>query len=70
MPKGERFYYRHRNKVIDGTKCDEEKLDVCVDGKCLVIILNNTVLIQIKETAKKHFVDLLTDFNLFHSQIK
>lgn len=36
MPKGERFYYRHRNKVIDGTKCDEEKLDVCVDGKCLV----------------------------------
>lgn len=36
MPRGERFYYRHRNKVVDGTKCDEEKLDVCVDGKCLV----------------------------------
>ncbi|XP_025408017.1 papilin isoform X2 [Sipha flava] len=41
MPKGERFYYRHRNKVIDGTKCDEEKLDVCVDGKCLPVGCDN-----------------------------
>lgn len=47
MPKGERFYYRHRNKVIDGTKCDDEKLDVCIDGKCLVLytyILNKIVI--------------------------
>jgi len=36
MPKGERFYYRHKSKVIDGTRCDEEKLDICVDGQCLV----------------------------------
>ncbi|XP_054258197.1 papilin isoform X2 [Macrosteles quadrilineatus] len=37
MPRGERFYYRHKDKVADGTRCDEEKLDVCVDGKCLPV---------------------------------
>ncbi|XP_075221688.1 proteoglycan-like sulfated glycoprotein papilin isoform X2 [Lycorma delicatula] len=37
MPKGERFYYRHRDKVVDGTRCEEEKLDVCVNGKCLPV---------------------------------
>ena len=36
MPKGERFYFRHKRKVIDGTRCDEEKLDICVDGHCMV----------------------------------
>ncbi|XP_076259164.1 proteoglycan-like sulfated glycoprotein papilin isoform X9 [Rhynchophorus ferrugineus] len=34
MPKGERFYYRHASKVIDGTRCTDESLDVCVDGEC------------------------------------
>ncbi|XP_059610565.1 papilin isoform X4 [Phlebotomus argentipes] len=34
MPRGERFYYRHKAKVIDGTRCNEESLDVCVDGVC------------------------------------
>lgn len=37
MPKGERFYYRHRDQVVDGTLCDDESLNVCVDGKCMVI---------------------------------
>ncbi|KAK9688591.1 ADAM-TS Spacer 1 [Popillia japonica] len=34
MPRGERFYYRHKLQVVDGTKCSEESLDVCVEGKC------------------------------------
>ncbi|XP_058116992.1 papilin [Anopheles ziemanni] len=34
MPVGERFYYRHRAKVTDGTRCNEESFDVCVDGSC------------------------------------
>lgn len=34
MPRGERFYYRHKAKVIDGTRCNAESPDVCVDGKC------------------------------------
>lgn len=34
MPRGERFYYRHKAKVIDGTRCNEESLNVCVDGTC------------------------------------
>lgn len=39
MPRGERFYYRHKSKVIDGTRCNDESLDVCVDGKCQVSCL-------------------------------
>lgn len=34
MPIGERFYYRHKSKVIDGTRCNDESFDVCVDGEC------------------------------------
>ncbi|TMW43878.1 hypothetical protein DOY81_011040 [Sarcophaga bullata] len=34
MPKGERFYNRHKAKVIDGTRCNDQSLDVCVDGQC------------------------------------
>ena len=36
MPRGERFYYRHRRRVIDGTLCDDQSTNVCVDGQCLV----------------------------------
>lgn len=39
MPHGERFYYRHKVKVVDGTRCNDETNDVCVDGKCQVSIL-------------------------------
>ncbi|KAL1512853.1 hypothetical protein ABEB36_002368 [Hypothenemus hampei] len=34
MPKGQRFYYRHAEKVVDGTRCNDENLDVCVNGQC------------------------------------
>ncbi|KAK4885313.1 hypothetical protein RN001_001584 [Aquatica leii] len=34
MPKGEIFYYRHKEQVIDGTPCNDEKYDVCVEGTC------------------------------------
>ncbi|XP_018562061.1 papilin [Anoplophora glabripennis] len=34
MPRGERFYFRHAATVVDGTRCNDEKLDVCVSGKC------------------------------------
>lgn len=36
MPRGERFYYRHKSKVIDGTRCNDHSVDVCVDGQCQV----------------------------------
>ena len=37
MPTGERFYYKHSDKVIDGTKCYEDgSNDVCVEGQCMV----------------------------------
>ncbi|XP_017784218.1 PREDICTED: papilin isoform X2 [Nicrophorus vespilloides] len=34
MPRGEKFYYRHRTQVVDGTRCNEDSMDVCVAGKC------------------------------------
>ncbi|XP_031784533.1 papilin isoform X3 [Nasonia vitripennis] len=37
MPRGERFFYRHRESVIDGTPCNIEKNDVCVEGKCMPV---------------------------------
>ncbi|XP_077270107.1 proteoglycan-like sulfated glycoprotein papilin isoform X5 [Temnothorax americanus] len=35
MPRGERFFYRHKVAVVDGTPCESEKNDVCVKGKCM-----------------------------------
>ena len=36
MPKGEHFYNRWVDKVVDGTKCSMDSYDICVDGKCEV----------------------------------
>lgn len=36
IPKGQNFYYKHRDAVVDGTPCDPGKQDVCVDGICRV----------------------------------
>ncbi|XP_048486291.1 papilin isoform X3 [Plutella xylostella] len=33
-PRGERFYYRQARQVVDGTRCNEESFDVCVNGEC------------------------------------
>lgn len=40
MPRGERFYYRQSPKVVDGTRCNDESFDVCVNGVCQVLILH------------------------------
>ncbi|CAH2045947.1 unnamed protein product, partial [Iphiclides podalirius] len=37
MPRGERFYYRQKDKVIDGTRCNDESFDVCVSGTCQAV---------------------------------
>ncbi|XP_029093996.1 papilin isoform X3 [Monodon monoceros] len=37
IPKGESFYYKHREAVIDGTPCEPGKRDICVDGSCRVV---------------------------------
>ncbi|KAM9294062.1 ADAMTS-like protein 4 [Gastrophryne carolinensis] len=34
-PIGYRFYVRHTEKVQDGTPCEADSSDVCVDGQCL-----------------------------------
>ncbi|XP_045057934.2 papilin isoform X2 [Desmodus rotundus] len=37
IPKGENFYYKHREAVVDGTPCEPGTRDVCVDGICRVV---------------------------------
>ena len=36
MPKGQHFYYRLKDTVVDGTACNPDTLDVCVEGVCQV----------------------------------
>ncbi|NWX21624.1 PPN protein, partial [Aegotheles bennettii] len=48
IPKGENFYYRHKEAVIDGTTCEPGKRDICVDGVCQAVGCDNML-----ESAKK-----------------
>ena len=33
---GTAIYFKLKDKVIDGTPCNQETTDICVEGKCLV----------------------------------
>ncbi|NXJ15763.1 PPN protein, partial [Odontophorus gujanensis] len=48
IPKGENFYYRHKETVIDGTACEPGKRDICVEGVCQAVGCDN-----ILESTKK-----------------
>ena len=37
--EGDTFYYRHAVQVVDGTKCNEDGRDICVEGRCQVGLL-------------------------------
>ncbi|XP_060617227.2 papilin isoform X2 [Anolis sagrei] len=41
IPKGENFYYRHKEAVIDGTPCEPGKHDICVEGVCQAVGCDN-----------------------------
>ncbi|XP_057655869.1 papilin isoform X2 [Diorhabda carinulata] len=49
MPKGEKFYYRHADAVVDGTRCTDEGYDVCVRGKCQPVGCDRMLGSQVKE---------------------
>lgn len=34
--KGQSFYYRHADRVIDGTPCEVQSSNMCVNGVCEV----------------------------------
>lgn len=36
IPKGQNFYFKHRDAVVDGTPCEPGKRDICVEGVCRV----------------------------------
>ncbi|NXS40900.1 PPN protein, partial [Balaeniceps rex] len=48
IPKGENFYYRHKEAVVDGTTCEPGKRDICVEGSCQAVGCDNML-----ESAKK-----------------
>ncbi|NXP46671.1 PPN protein, partial [Heliornis fulica] len=48
IPKGENFYYRHREAVVDGTICEPGKQDICVEGTCKAVGCDNML-----ESSKK-----------------
>ncbi|KFP73678.1 Papilin, partial [Acanthisitta chloris] len=48
IPKGENFYYRHKEAVVDGTTCEPGKKDICVEGVCQAVGCDNKL-----ESAKK-----------------
>ncbi|XP_061467221.1 papilin isoform X2 [Rhineura floridana] len=41
IPKGENFYYRHKEAVTDGTPCEPGKDDICVEGVCQAVGCDN-----------------------------
>nr|XP_025951590.1 papilin isoform X11 [Dromaius novaehollandiae] len=41
IPKGENFYYRHKEAVVDGTTCEPGKRDICVEGVCQAVGCDN-----------------------------
>ncbi|GIY82622.1 papilin [Caerostris extrusa] len=48
MPRGgDKFYYRHSQAVVDGTRCREDSLDVCVQGVCMPISKASSVFLRL-----------------------
>ncbi|KAG8560917.1 hypothetical protein GDO81_015183 [Engystomops pustulosus] len=43
IPKGENFYYRHKNAVLDGTPCEPGRRDICVQGVCKTVGCDNVL---------------------------
>ncbi|XP_062973702.1 papilin isoform X2 [Elgaria multicarinata webbii] len=41
IPKGENFYYKHKEAVTDGTPCEPGKHDICVEGACQAVGCDN-----------------------------
>ncbi|NXR83135.1 PPN protein, partial [Pycnonotus jocosus] len=48
IPKGENFYYRHKETVVDGTTCEPGNRDICVEGVCQAVGCDNML-----DSAKK-----------------
>ncbi|XP_035723305.1 papilin-like isoform X5 [Vespa mandarinia] len=63
MPRGERFFYRYKVSVTDGTPCEIEKNDVCVEGKCMPVGCDMMLGSDAKEDACRECGGNGTDCN-------
>ncbi|KAJ8724116.1 hypothetical protein PYW07_008096 [Mythimna separata] len=71
-PYGERFYFRHKPQVIDGTQCREGSLDVCVNGTCQPVgcdmMLNSTAREDKCRECRGNGTNCRTTTGVFDSQ--
>lgn len=67
IPKGENFYYRHKEAVADGTTCEPGKRDICVEGVCQV---SHLVTSFIHHWACQSFCCLPLFYLTFHNSIR
>ncbi|XP_071118930.1 A disintegrin and metalloproteinase with thrombospondin motifs 6-like [Haliotis cracherodii] len=49
MAEGYNFYTERSSKVIDGTKCSSDTLDVCIDGECHTVGCNGILGSPVRE---------------------
>lgn len=45
---GTAIYFKLKDKVIDGTPCNPEKTDICVDGKCVVGVAKHSQTVTLE----------------------
>jgi len=51
MPKKEFFYVIFKEKVLDGTRCNDFSLDVCINGTCQPVGCDNQLYSNAKVDA-------------------
>ena len=68
---GSAIYFKLKDKVIDGTPCNHETTDICVDGKCMVGVGVQTFLLQNTATWQSNVtLERLTYNKMSHGLLK
>ena len=68
---GTAIYFKLKDKVIDGTPCNHETTDICVDGKCMVGVGFSTFLLQNTTTRQSNVtLERLTNNKMSHGLLK
>ena len=68
---GTAIYFKLKDKVIDGTSCNHETPDICVDGKCMVGVGFCTFLLQNTATRQSNVtLERVTNNKMSHGLLK
>ena len=62
------FFFQMNDKVIDGTRCDDESEDVCINGKCQVGVLSHNATAftntQWSKSSSTSLLDISFEMNM------